>query len=145
MSHNTTRDGLLPDSRLAAAISDVAASAAHSQASRDNVPVDPVHTFLAEFDLFCNSHNLIPLDVTSADTASMPELVAAIADGSFEPELEDEPKWHEALWSPEQEYWIAGGHDEVHSLQELKVFVLVPRSEVPRGMCPLKGKLVCKR
>ena len=135
----------MPDSRLAAAISDVAASAARSRASRDDVPVDPVHAFLAEFDPFCDSHHLIPLDVTSADTASVPELVAAIADGSLEPELEDEPKWHDALRSPEREYWIAGGHDEVRSLQELKVFVLVPRSEVPRGMRPLKGKLVCKR
>jgi hypothetical protein len=40
--------------------------------------------------------------------------------------LEDELKWHEALCSPEREYWIAGGHDEVCSLEALKVFILVP-------------------
>ena len=47
--------------------------------------------------------------------------------------------------SGEREYWIAGGRDEIKSLQDLQVFVLVPRSEVPRGQRPLKGKLVCKR
>jgi hypothetical protein len=59
--------------------------------------------------------------------------------------LEDEPKWHKALRSPKREYWIAGGHDEVHSLEALKVFILVPRSEVPCSTRPLKGKLVCKK
>ena len=143
-SREATRDGLLPDSCLAAAISDVTASTARTRASREDGPVDPVHAFLAEFSPFCDSHDLLPLDVASTDAASVPDLVAAIADGSLEPDLEDEPKWHEALRSPEREYWIAGGHDEVRSLQELKVFVLVPRSDVPRGVCPLKGKLVCK-
>ena len=47
--------------------------------------------------------------------------------------------------SDEREYWIAGGRDELKSLQDLQVFVLVPRSEMPRGQRPLKGKLVCKR
>ena len=47
--------------------------------------------------------------------------------------------------SNEREYWIAGGHDELKSLADLKVFVLVPRSDLPRGQRPLKGKLVCKR
>ena len=75
----------------------------------------------------------------------MPDLVAAIVDGSLKPNLEDEPKWHEALQSPEQEYWIASSHDEVHSLQELKVFVLVLQSKVLYRVCPLKGKLVCKQ
>jgi hypothetical protein len=134
----------LPDSRLAAAISEVAASAAHTRAPCDDGPVDPVHAFLAEFSPFCDSHDLLPLDATSTDATSVIDFVAAIADGSLKPKLEDKPKWHVALQSPEQEYWIVGGHDEVRSLQELKVFVLVPRSEVPRGMRPLKGKLVCK-
>jgi hypothetical protein len=31
-----------------------------------------------------------------------------------------------------------------YSLQDLKVFVLVPQSEVPAGQRPLWGKLVCK-
>ena len=47
--------------------------------------------------------------------------------------------------SEECEYWIAGGRDELKSLQDLKVFVLVPRSDVPRGQCPLCGKLICKQ
>jgi hypothetical protein len=47
--------------------------------------------------------------------------------------------------SNEREYWIAGGRDELKSLQDLKVFVLVPRSELSRNQRPLKGKLVCKR
>lgn len=47
--------------------------------------------------------------------------------------------------SNKREYWIAGGQDELKSLEDLKVFVLVPRSDVPRGQRPLRGKLVCKR
>ena len=39
----------------------------------------------------------------------------------------------------------AGGRDELKSLEDLQVFVLVPRSEIPLGQRPLKGKLVCKR
>ncbi len=91
------RDGLLPDSCLSSTISDVAASAACTRASHEDSPVDPVHAFLAEFSPFCNSHDLLPLDVASTDAASIPDLVAAIVDGSLEPDLEDEPKWHEAL------------------------------------------------
>jgi hypothetical protein len=49
------------------------------------------------------------------------------------------------LASPECEYWIAGAREEIQSLEDLKVFVLVPRSAVPRGQRPLRGKLVCKR
>ena len=41
-------------------------------------------------------------------------------------------------------YWIAGARDELRSLEELNVFILVPHSAVPRGQRPLKGKLVCK-
>jgi hypothetical protein len=143
-SRAAIRDGLLPDSRLAAAISNVAASAAHIRAIRDDGPVDSVHAFLAEFLPFCNSHNLLPLNVAFTDATSVPDFVTAIADGSLEPDLEDEPKWHEALQLPEREYWIMGGHDEVCSLQKLKVFILVPHSKVPRGAHSLKGKLVCK-
>jgi hypothetical protein len=49
------------------------------------------------------------------------------------------------LASAEREYWIAGARDEIRSLADLNVFVLVPRSAMPRGQRPLKGKLVCKR
>jgi Reverse transcriptase (RNA-dependent DNA polymerase) len=70
-----------------------------------------------------------------------------MADGTIEPVLDsgDDPSWEEALASKEREYWIAGGRDELKSLEDLNVFVLVPRSAVPRGQRPLKGKLVCKR
>src|ERR1019366_2791310 len=71
----------------------------------------------------------------------------AIADGTAEAEtaMGDDPTWKEAIASPEREYWIAGGREELKSLEDLKVFVLVPRSDVPQGQRPLKGKLVCKR
>jgi Reverse transcriptase (RNA-dependent DNA polymerase) len=99
---------------------------------------------LAEFYPFRDSHYLIPLDLT---TLSLPieELLAALADGSADPSLNDDPSWAEALASPEREFWIAGGRDELQSLKDLNVFVLVPRSHVPPGQRPLKGKLVCKR
>src|SRR5438105_5041208 len=35
--------------------------------------------------------------------------------------------------------------EELRSLTDLQVFTLIPRSDVPRGRRPLKGKLVCKR
>ncbi len=47
--------------------------------------------------------------------------------------------------SPKREFWIAGVCDELWSLEDLQVFVLVPRSSLPKGRRPLKGKLVCKR
>jgi len=74
------------------------------QASYDNGPVDPVNAFLVEFSPLCDSHDLLPLNVTSANADSISDLVTTIADGSLEPKLEDEPKWHEALHSPEREY-----------------------------------------
>jgi len=49
-----------------------------------------------------------------------------------------------AMALPEHEYWIAGAHKELQSLKDLQVFILVPRSSMPKGRCPLKGKLVCK-
>jgi hypothetical protein len=65
----------------------------------------------------------------------------------LEPVLDsgDDPSWTEALASPDREYWIAGGREEIKSLADLNVFVLVPHSEIPPGQRPLKGKLVCKR
>jgi hypothetical protein len=49
------------------------------------------------------------------------------------------------MCSPECEYWITGAHEELRSLTDLQVFTLIPRSDVPRGRHPLKGKLICKR
>ncbi len=60
-------------------------------------------------------------------------------------EPDDEPSWAQALASPKREFWIAGGQEELKSLEDLKVFILVPLSEVPCGHHPLKGKLVCKQ
>lgn len=58
---------------------------------------------------------------------------------------DDDHLWSAALASPEREYWITGAQDELKSLEDLNVFVLVPWSHIPRGQRPLKGKLVCKR
>ena len=73
-------------------------------------------------------------------------VLLAITDGSLEPstDLDDDPLWSEAMASPEREYWITGTHDELRSLADLCVFVLVPCSELPKGKRPLRGKLVCK-
>jgi hypothetical protein len=105
-----------------------------------------VLAFLAEFVPFCDTHYLLLVDVPAADFQSVPEVLAAAANGFLEPEMDadDNPLWSEALASPEQEYWIAGAQDEISSLQDLKVFVLIPQSEVPAGQRPLQGKLICK-
>ena len=39
-------------------------------------------------------------------------------------------------------YWIAGGHDELKSLEDLKVIVLAPHSDVPHRSRPLKGQFI---
>ena len=39
---------------------------------------------------------------------------------------------------------MAGVREELKSLADLNVFVLVPRSDVPSRQRPLKGKLICK-
>ena len=104
--------------------------------------------FLSEYSIFRESHDLFPLSLppdlplsTSINTA-----LVSLSDGSLipEPDSDDDPLWAKALASPEREFWIAGAKDEIQSLKDLKVFVLVPRSDVPRGQRPLKGKLVCK-
>jgi len=59
--------------------------------------------------------------------------------------MSDDPSRAEAIASPKHEYWIAGGREELKSLEDLKVFTLVPHSEVLPNQHPLKGKLVCKR
>lgn len=78
--------------------------------------------------------------------SSIDEVLAALTNGSIKPTVDpdNEPLWAQAIASNEQEYWIAGGCNELKSLQDLKVFVLVPCSEVPRGHRPLKGMLICK-
>jgi hypothetical protein len=82
----------------------MATSTAHTQVSQNSDLVDPVYAFLAKFSPFCESHDLFPLNITSTDIYSMPDLIAAIVDGSLKPNLEDKSKWHEALQLPKWEY-----------------------------------------
>jgi hypothetical protein len=108
-----------------------------------------VQALLSEFAPLCNSHHLFQTDIDLDShnfTLSVPEVLSAMADGTIEPVLDsgNDPLWEEALASKEQEYWIAGGCNELKSLEDLNVFVLIPHSAVPRGQRPLKGKLVCK-
>jgi hypothetical protein len=105
---------------------------------------------LSEFAPFRESHYLIPTDFDPGHLPpllSVDEVLSAITDGTIEPTIDcgDDPSWEEALASPERESWIAGGREELKSLEDLNVFVLVPRTSVPHGQKPLKGKLVCKR
>ena len=153
-SRDASRDGLLPDTRLSGALSDVRASTLRRQeeraARRAAQSDDHTQIFLAEFSPFRRTHFLIAADLDEdfpVSLFSMDEVLSGLAEGNIIPILDsgDEPSWEQALASPEREYWIAGGRDELKSLEDLKVFVLVPRSNIPRGQRPLKGKLVCKR
>ena len=104
--------------------------------------------FLAEFAPLSESHYLFPVDVIPPTLdSSVGEVLSAISTGSTDLTLDpdDDPLWAKAIASPEREYWVAGAREELKSLRDLAVFVLVPRIEVPRGQRPLKGKLVCKR
>ena len=104
--------------------------------------------FLTEFAPLRDTHFLLPLELDmSSSCSSVGEALSALAVGATDIELDpdDDPLWASALASPEREYWVAGARDELRSLKDLQVFVLVPRSDIPRGQRPLKGKLVCKR
>lgn len=94
-----------------------------------------------------DTHDLVPAHLSIDDFSSVDDVLSALTDGSLRPTVDpdDEPLWSQAINSNECEYWIAGGCDELQSLQDLQVFVLVPCSELPRGHRPLKGKLICKR
>ena len=75
-------------------------------------------------------------------------ILSALSDSSLSPapnDNDDEPTWTQAMASNKCECLIAGCHNKLKSLEDLKVFILVPWSELPWGHCPLKGKLVCKR
>jgi hypothetical protein len=100
----------------------------------------------SEYVPFHDTHDLILLDLPDSIT-SVEHILTALENGTIEPETDtsDDPSWAEAMKSSEREYWIAGGREELKSLADLKVFALVPRSEVPSGQKPLKGKLVCKK
>jgi Reverse transcriptase (RNA-dependent DNA polymerase) len=49
------------------------------------------------------------------------------------------------MCSPECEYWVAGAREELQSLADLNIFMLIPCSDIPHGRHPMKGKLVCKQ
>jgi transposase InsO family protein len=106
----------------------------------------PTTALLAEFSKVSHSHDIFPLSV---EDTSLPVdyVLSAIADGSLEPvsDTGDDPSWAEALASKDKEYWIAGAREEIQSLKDLQVYVLVPRSSIPTGRRPMRGKLVCKR
>ena len=133
------RDASLPDSSL------LASQSSHLPSS----DIDPrISNFLAEFSAVCDTHCLLPVSLCdSSPSLTVSEALAALATGNTEPLLDedDDPLWAKALTSPEREYWIAGARDELKSLSDLNIFVLVPRTEVPSSQRPLKGKLVCKR
>ncbi len=109
---------------------------------------DYAFAILSEYSEVQDTHDLFHTDLHFEDIPlSIDEALAALSDSSLEPtvELDDEPSWAQALPSPKREFWIAGGHEELKSLEDLKVFVLVPCLEVPHGHHPLKGKLICKQ
>jgi hypothetical protein len=155
-SRLATDNGLLPSHHLSEAISDSTSAAArkHSSWTSKHSPLsdkisDQLLTvaFLSEFSPFRESHSLIPLDLSDLTPYSLNGALATIADGSLEPLLDDDddPKWAKAMASLECEFWIAGTWDELCSLEDLKVFVLVPWSSVPKGKHLLKDRLVCKQ
>jgi hypothetical protein len=113
----------------------------------DNPSGDHALAFLSEYSSLHDTHDLFPADIhLEGPSLSVDNVLASLEDGSLVPlpDDDDEPLWAQAMASDEREYWIAGGRDELQSLKDLKVFVLVPRSDLPRGRRPLKGKLVCK-
>jgi hypothetical protein len=66
-----------------------------------------------------------------------------MAKPSASPDFEVDPlSWEEAKNSPHCEEWWISYQDELNSLKEMGVYVLVPRSEVPAGQKIHKGKPV---
>jgi hypothetical protein len=94
----------------------------------------PTTALLAKFSKVSDTHDLLPLSNPNP-SLSVDYVLSALADGSFEPtaDANDDPSWNEALASPDKEYWIAGAWDEMQSLKDLQVFVLIPRSSLPTG------------
>ena len=112
------------------------------------LPNDPTYAFLAEYSDVHDTHELFPADISIESLPlSVDDALTALGNGSLSPVPadNDEPLWAQAMASSEREYWIAGARDELKSLEDLHVFILVPRTALPRGQRPLKGKLVCKR
>ena len=60
--------------------------------------------FLSEFSPFCDSHTLLPLDTSDLSPHSLESALSAITNGSLKPYYDandDDPKWAEAIASPE--------------------------------------------
>jgi len=58
------------------------------------------------------------------------------------PRNPDEPTFRQAMKSPDADKWTFGIQDELKSLKDMGVYVLVPRSDVPSGRKILHGKWV---
>jgi len=121
----------------------------HSSRTSKHSPLDDnllTSAFLSEFSPFCDSYDLLPLDTSDISPNSLESTLSAIADGSLEPFYDDDdnPTWAEAMALLKRKFWIASTREELKSLEDLQVFILVPWSSVPKGCRPLKGKLVCK-
>ncbi|KAI9428309.1 hypothetical protein BJY52DRAFT_1201026 [Lactarius psammicola] len=56
----------------------------------------------------------------------------------------DALSWGEAITSVEKEKWLEGVQSELHSLEEMEVFQLVPQSTIPSDQKILQGKFVCR-
>ena len=56
----------------------------------------------------------------------------------------DVPDWREALESSKRDKWLEGTEVELTSLQEMGVYKLISRSEVPTNRSVLCGKFVCR-
>ena len=74
---------------------------------------------LSEFLPFHDMHDLLYLELPD-NLPSVDSVLTALGDGSLSPDSSDDPSWADAMASPEHEYWIAGGRDELKSLKDLK-------------------------
>jgi transposase InsO family protein len=122
--------GLLSDSRLANAVSDATLSGLRRKEERNaqrNTRLENLaEAFIADFSNVRESHDLIPIDIDlENELLSIDETIAAISDGTIAPTTDpgDDPSWEEALASPDREYWIDGGRDELKSLTKTSKFL----------------------
>jgi hypothetical protein len=91
--------------------------------------LDHTAAFISEYTTVQDTHDLFPTDICLKEFLySIDDVLAALSDGSLAPSIDadNEPTWAQAMASDEHEYWIAGGCDELKSLEDLKVFILVP-------------------
>ena len=88
------------------------------------------------------SHCLLPLELelsSSCSSVNNTLLVIEAGETDLTLDLDDDPLWADAIASPECEYWVMGACNELKSLTDLKVFVLVPCSEVLHGQHVTSG------